>query len=216
MDFVRAVKFPFEDRDWIAKFVVGTLATLIGLVLPFIPLGYQVYVARQVMRRDETPLPGTEQLGRVVTDGLMAFIALLIYAIPAFAFACVIAGMGAVMGQSDLGGLLFACFTLCLTGFVILYGLVATAFFWMGVIRYAESGNFADFVRFRLLWRDLRDHSATLLVLLAYVLGFSFIMAFITPVLAVTIIGIPLVIFYTQLVTGHLLGQAGREIARGV
>ncbi len=214
MDFMRALRFPLEDRDWVTKVAIGTLATLIGFVLPFIPLGYQVYVARQVLRRDETPLPGTDQLGQVVTDGLMAFVAGLIYALPALVLGCILAGMGALLGQNDLGGMLFACFTLCLMGFIILYGLLAAAFFWMGVIRYAESGNFMDFVRIGLLWRDIRDHSSTLLVLLAYVLGFSLLMAFVTPLLAVTIIGVPLAVFYSQIVTGHLLGQAGRAIAR--
>ena len=58
MDITRALSFPFDDEDWIVKFAVGSLMSLVGVFLPFILLGYQVNVARNVIRGKKRPLPG--------------------------------------------------------------------------------------------------------------------------------------------------------------
>ncbi len=212
MDFVRAMSFPFDDDDWIVKILIGTLLTLVGFVLPFIPLGYQINVARRVMRRSNRPLPGGDEIGQVIADGLMGFIGGLIYALPAILLACLIVIPGSILGNSDVGGLLLACLTVCVSGFMILYGIVAGGMYWMGVIRYAETGNFSEFMRFGALWQDVRDNVGTLLMLLVYGIVVSLIMSVVIPIAALTCIGLPAAIFYTQVVTGHLVGQAGLEI----
>jgi hypothetical protein len=215
MDFTRALSFPFDDDDWIVKFVVGTLMTLAGFILPFILLGYEVNVARHVMRGKERPLPGTDNIGEVIADGLMALIAGLIYAIPAIVLGCILAFMGGLLGNSDLGGTLFACLTCCMSGFFILYGIVATALFWMGVIRYAETGNFSEFLRFSDLWDDVRANLGTLIGLLLYSIVLGLLVSVASIFLAITCVGIPALTFYSQVVSGHLIGQAGQEIVHG-
>ena len=216
MDITRALSFPFDDEDWIVKFVIGSLMSLVGMILPFIPLGYQVYVARSVIRGKKRPLPGMDNVGQVIADGLMAFIAGLVYAIPGIVIGCMLAFAGGLLGNSSLGGTLFLCLSCCLGAFLILYGIVAAALFWMGVIRYAESGNFSDFLQFSDLWEDVRSNWGILLSLLLYSLVLG-MLAGVVGLFSVVLCGVGefIVMFYTQVVSGHLVGQAGLEIADG-
>jgi hypothetical protein len=216
MDITRALSFPFDDEDWIVKFVVGSLMSLVGVFLPFILLGYQVNVARNVIRGKKRPLPGMDNVGEVVADGLMAFIAGLVYAIPGIVVGCILAFSGGLLGNSSLGGTLFLCLSCCLGAFLILYGIVAAALYSMGVIRYAETGNFSEFMQFSDLWEDARSNIGTLLSLLIYSLVLGLLAGVLLPFsLILCGVGEFIVIFYAQIVSGHLIGQAGLEIAHG-
>jgi hypothetical protein len=216
MDITRALSFPFDDNDWIDKFVVGSLMSLVGVFLPFILLGYQVNVARNVIRGKKRPLPGMDNVGEVVADGLMAFIAGLVYAIPGIVVGCILAFSGGLLGNSSLGGTLFLCLSCCLGAFLILYGIVAAALYSMGVIRYAETGNFSEFMQFSDLWEDARSNIGTLLSLLIYSLVLGLLAGVLLPFsLILCGVGEFIVIFYAQIVSGHLIGQAGLEIAHG-
>ncbi|RPJ00824.1 MAG: DUF4013 domain-containing protein [Chloroflexi bacterium] len=214
MDLTRALKFPFDDENWLMKFVVGTLMSLVGVILPFIPLGYQVHVARSVMRGHDRPLPGSEDIGQVVADGLMAFIGGLVYAIPGLLVGCFLMFSDAILSGSDIGGLLFLCLLCVFVPIMFLYGVAAMAMTWMGIIRYTESGNFSEFLRFGELFRDVRDNTSTLLTLLLYMFLVGLIVSLGMSVAWITCVGIPALIFYSQVVSGHLLGQAGLEITR--
>ena len=216
MDITRALSFPFDDEDWIVKFAVGSLMSLVGVFLPFILLGYQVNVARNVIRGKKRPLPGMDNVGEVVADGLMAFIAGLVYAIPGIVVGCMLAFAAGLLGNSSLGGTLLLCLSCCLGTFLILYGIVATALYWMGVIRYAETGNFSEFMQFSDLWDDARSNWGMLLGLLIYSLVLMLLASVLLPFsLILCGVGEFIVIFYAQVVNGHLVGQAGLEIAHG-
>jgi hypothetical protein len=150
----------------------------------------------------------------VISDGLIAFIAGLVYGIPAIILSCMLMFAGGVLGDSDIGGLLFLCLTCCLGTFLLVYSLAALALYWMGVIRYAETGDYNEFIRFSDLWQDVRSNLGTALGLL--ILFVSWLLVVMLSLSAVVLCGLGLVLlFYAQVVSGHLLGQAGQEIARG-
>jgi hypothetical protein len=86
----------------------------------------------------------------------------------------------------------------------------------MGVIRYAETGDYNEFIRFSDLWQDVRSNLGTLLGLLMYSLVFALLVAVLSPFAALLCgVGLLVLLFYAQVVSGHLIGQAGQEIARG-
>lgn len=208
MDFVRAIKFPLDDENWITKVVVGTLLNLI----PIFGLGYTVGVARNVVHGKARPLPGTEDLGQVITDGIMATIAGFVYALPALAVGCVMGIFSSIAGESDAGGLMVACLGMFATLACLIYAIPATAMYWMGVMRYSESGNFSDFVQFGSLLRDVRAHAGVLVMLMLYVLAVGLVAALISPLLIVTCVGLLVLSFWVQIAHGHLIGQAALEI----
>ena len=88
-------------------------------------------------------------------------------------------------------------------------------FFWMGMIRYAETGNFSEFVKIRALWRDVRTHLSTLLVLWGYTLVLGLLAFVASPFLLVTCVGIFVLGFWSQVSTGHLVGQAALSMDQG-
>lgn len=207
MDFVRAIKFPFDDEDWPVKVIVGTLLSFI----PFFGPGYQVRVARNVIRGERRPLPGTNNLGQIFVDGVMASIALFIYFLPATLLMCLLIFPAMLTGDDELGGLMICLSSVCIVGFMLLYTIPATGMYTMGVIRYAETGNFSEFMRFGVLWADVRDNLSLLLTLLLYFLALGLI----GSVLSVMVIVVPFLGFLYQVASGHLIGQAGLEISRG-
>lgn len=208
MDFVRAIKFPLDDENWITKVVVGALLNLI----PIFGIGYTVGVARNVVHGKARPLPGTEDLGQVITDGIMASIAAVVYALPVLLVGCVVGIFGSIIGNSDVGGLFAACLSMVVSLSALIYAIPATAMYWLGVMHYTESGNFSDFVRFGALLREVRQHIGALVMLLLYVLVIGLLGALIAPILIVTCVGILVLSFWIQIAYGHLIGQAALEI----
>lgn len=212
MNFIRAFDFIFEDEEWAPKTVIGSLVMLFAF-LPFVPLGYQAHVARKVARRSKRPLPGAADIGPALSDGLMVFIAWLIYHAPLIILGCVLGASGAILGDSGLGTLLFLCLSICMGGFVLLFLVVSTAFFGMGMMRFTESGNFSDFMSLRMLWDDIRENMMLLLELVLYLTGLALLAGAAMTVMSITCIGIPLVIFVWQVMSGHLIGQAARQLS---
>jgi hypothetical protein len=208
MDFVRAIQFPFEDRDWPTKVVVGTLLSL----LPFMGQGYQITVARNVIRGKEDPLPGTENLGQVAADGVMATIAALVYMLPLLPFMCVMGAMMGATGDSDVGGLMAMCLSLCVLGAGLIYAVPAWTLYHMGIIHYSETGNFVEFLRIGALWHDVRDNLGTMLMLWVYLIVLVLAVLALSAVLWITCVGLPLMGFCSLVVSGHLIGQTGLEI----
>lgn len=213
MDFGRALSFPFEDDDWLTKTIIGTFVMFFSF-LPFVPLGYQTHVARNVLRGKRRPLPGAQDIGPALSDGLIVFVAWILYNIPLIVLGCVLIFSGTVLGGSDLGVLLFLCLALCLGGFLLLFLVLSTVFFGMGMIRYVESGDFTAFIRIGDLWADVREHFMLLLELTLYLIGLGLLGGLLTSAFAVTCIGAPLLVFFWQVMSGHLIGQAAREISR--
>jgi hypothetical protein len=211
MDFMRAVSFPYDDDEWPVKFIVGTLLSLI----PFFGPGYQVRVARRMIRGERNPLPRTDELGQVFVDGLMAVIAGFVYFLPMILVACVLLFPALVTGNSSTGTLLLCVCGGCVLLLALLYTIPAFGLYWTGVIRYAETGNFSSFMQFGALWRDMMANFSLLFTTWLYAMALGLLGALVSPIAAVTIVGIPLLVFYYQVATGHLIGQAGLMMTRG-
>ncbi len=208
MDFGRALSFPFDDKEWPVKVILGTLLSLV----PFFAQGYQVRVARSVVRGEKRPLPSTDRLGEVFVDGVIMAAAAFVYFLPLVLIACVIALPAILTDGSSLGGLLAACAGCCVVLLALLYAIPALMLTFMGMIRYAETGNFSEYFRVGALIRDTRQNAGVLVVLVMYVFLFGLLAALVAPFVAVLIVGVPLVNFYYHVATGHLIGQAGRMI----
>lgn len=214
MDLVRALKFPFEDEEWPVKIAIGSLVTLIPVVGWIGGLGYQVSVARNVIRGSARPLPGPDDLGQVFTDGAMAGLAGLMIALPLVPVWGVMALLAGIADGSGAGDLALACLSVGAAVLSIVYGIPAAAMYWIGVMRYTQSGNFSEFTQFGALFREARAHLGTLTTVFLYYLLLSLILAVVSPLAVITCVGIFVLAFYSQITSGHLIGQAGREIIR--
>src|SRR5690606_40115447 len=64
------------------------------------------------------------------------------------------------------------------------------AMYWIGVMRYTQSGNFSEFTQFGSLWREARANAGTLVTLFIYNLLLGLLLAIISPLAVLTCIGI--------------------------
>lgn len=208
MDFGRALSFPFDDEEWPLKIIIGTLLSLV----PFFAQGYQVQVARNVVRGSKRPLPAHNQLGQVFADGVVAVTASVVYFLPLLLVGCIIVVPAILAGNSDLGFLLTCSATCCLLFLALAYAIPAMMLVFMGIIRYAETGNYAEYFRLGALVRDVRRNAGLLATLWLYTVLFGLLAAVLAPFVSVLIVGLPLLGFYYHISTGHLIGQAGQMI----
>lgn len=211
MDIVRAIKFPLDDRDWLVKVLIGTA---LSTIIPFFAVGYQVRVARRLIRDARDPLPPNNEIGQTLVDGLMATLALLIYFLPIILIVCLFAVPSLAIGDNDIGFFLACVSMACVILFALLYAIPAGGMYWMGVIRYAETGDFMEFFRIMALWGDMMLYFRRVMSLWLYSVVLGLIGAFLSPIVLITVIGVPLLGFWYQIATGHLIGQAGLEILR--
>ncbi|GEM_PF-574267 len=82
----RAFLFPFKDRDWLSKFLIGSLFILASWVIPIIPLvfvfGYAIQTMRQTIQAGEGQLPAWEDWAGLGVKGVLCLVLYFIYCLP--------------------------------------------------------------------------------------------------------------------------------------
>ncbi len=156
MDFNRAFRYIFDDKDWLSKVALGLLIMMVP-ILNFAWIGYQIQVIRNVRKNEAVPLPAWgENLGKFFMDGLMVTLANIVYALPIILVACLPLALMLIPAMAsnnqDLFNVLmtgsmivyFAFFCL-----LLVYGLVLSFVTPMVQILYAREGTFASCFKLR-------------------------------------------------------------------
>ncbi len=83
-DIAHALRFVFDDPDWVPKILFGSLATILSICLigSIWIAGYGVRLVRRTAQGEPRPLPEWDDLGGMFLDGLRATAVLLIHAVP--------------------------------------------------------------------------------------------------------------------------------------
>jgi hypothetical protein len=230
MDFTRAFTFFTEDERWPAKVGIGALVMLAAtfLIFPAIFLtGYQLALMRNVVRGDSRPLPEWNEWGRLFSDGLYLFLALLVYSLPIWLLFCagfgifflpLLAGggneevIGALFGLAFAGWLLLAC--------LILLGAFAMLFIMPALyVQYVRTGDFGALFRFGEIIAIVRTHAGDiLLTAVAGIAGNLAISLVASPLVATgcgIILALPLSMagtVWVLLALAHMYGQIARKI----
>jgi hypothetical protein len=80
------LKFPFRDRDWLTRFLVGSLLVLAGFFIPIAPWifvqGYYIRVMRRASKGEELTLPAWDDWGGLANDGARALLVRIVYMLP--------------------------------------------------------------------------------------------------------------------------------------
>lgn len=237
MDIGKAVAFVFEDEEWVSKVLLGSVILLIPVFGWFALMGYTIAAVRNVIAGEPRPLPGWEDLGRYFMDGLMFWVATLIYTIPLLVFICPIVAvwiLPALAGeQEDLVAILAGVSGLVSVGLgclSALYGILLGLLSPVLQIRYAETGEIGACLRFGEIVRFLFANIGSIIIsqILLWVAGVVIggIVSVLAGVLAVIpicgwILGAALgllmlpVSVWLMLFSGHLYGQIGRQARMG-
>lgn len=134
VEYLRGLRKLREDPDWLAKIGVGSLLLLSATIIPFLGqitlAGWGAVTVRRAIGGEDAALPRLDldfdYLGKLLGTGFKAFLAALIWGLPAsmiigVGFGCVYVGaiMSAVGGAAaggDAGGGLGAMAMLCTMG----------------------------------------------------------------------------------------------------
>ncbi len=233
MDIGKALTFVFEDEEWISKILLGAAITLIPVFGALALIGYAIAVTRNVMADKLQPLPAWDDLGRYFMDGLMFWVATLLYALPFLIFICPIAVVwilpGLVGEQEDWMAILAGISGLVSLGLgclAALYGILLGLLMPMLQIRYAETGEIGACLRFGEVFRSLFANIGSIIISqlllwvagmviggvvggLGAVLGIIPICGWILAA-ALGLLMLPVGVWLTVF-SGHMYGQIGRQ-----
>jgi hypothetical protein len=171
MDIGKAVGFVFEDEQWSSKLLLGAAVSLVPIFGSIAVTGYAIAVLRNVEAGKSRPLPDWDELGRYFVDGLIFWVATLIYSIPFLILACPMALvwiLPAVAGDNqDLTAALASVAGILTAGLACL-ALIYAILLWLLTpvlqIRYAETGNLASCLRLGEVFRFLFDNIGSVII----------------------------------------------------
>jgi hypothetical protein len=207
INFIDAIRFPFEDRDWVTKIAIT-------LVLLFIPIlgwlvigGYTVRLIRNVLTGEDR-LPEYDDWVDDFVRGLVVFIAGLVYNFPAILLACCTAPIG------DNGvGQVVSCFVSVIQ---FGYSMLIAPFFMAAVARFSLNEDFGVFFDLGGRVNDVvsRLNDAVMLwinlialhIAMAVIVSLGFVLCCIPGLVAIAA-GV--------LIDAHMTAQWGRVIGAG-
>jgi hypothetical protein len=225
MDIACSFTFAFKDPQWTHRVVTGTAIMLIP-IFSIAATGYQVEIARRVMRGESRPLPTWDNAGRKWTEGIVLFSASLIYYLPLYIIMCgplALAAPALLLFDEQklkaaLGIALLTESLVCSAGilFAFMMGFLAPAIY----LQYVRHGTFASCFNLSAIGSTIRRHPGeyllawlgTLCAGLIYlgvimVGGLFSLVPFVGAVAQLLLIGAGA--FWSELVMGHLVGQLG-------
>jgi hypothetical protein len=217
MDIGNAFGFAFEDEEWVKKILLGALISLIPIFGQFAIMGYGIAVIRNVMAGEPRPLPNWNDLVRHFADGLMFWIATLIYALPFLVLICpimVVWLLPALAGeQEDLTNVLIGVAGLVTTGLgclAVLYGMLMALLTPVLQIRYVETGEIGACLRLGEVFRFLRANIGSIIISQLLVWMAGVVLISVAGGLTLGLLVLPISVWLTAF-SGHLYGQIGRQ-----
>lgn len=237
MNVGRALEFVFDDEDWPTKILLGALLMLVPIFGQFAIFGYGIALIRNVLARRPRPLPAWDDVGKYFLDGLLFWLANIIYSLPILiivglffipAILPVLAGenedlMAILTGTSVLLMSILGCIS-------ILYGILVWLLTPMIQVMYAVYDEFGAMLRIGEIVRLTFANIGQVLIAqgMMIVIGFviSLVVGGVTSVLGIIpICGwiVSLLVFLLVLPVGawslafqsHLFGQVGLEAGFG-
>lgn len=208
MDYGKAVKYMFDDKDWLKKILIGGVLNIIPVV-NFIPVGYGLRTLKAVGEGRDTPLPEWDDWGGDFMKGLLVAVAGLVYAIPIIVLAILSVIVAAIAGgsgsSSDAAGGFAA---LCMTGISclnVLWGIAMALFLPAAILKFVKVGEFGAFFRFGEIWDFIKSNLGDYVIAL--------LVAWLAAVVASVVggiacgIGVLFTSFWAILVAANLFGQ---------
>jgi len=212
IDFGRAVKAPFEDKDWIVKTLLGFVWTLLVVTAPAVT-GAQIVYIRSVSEGREQ-LPEWSDFGDLWVKGALAWVAGFIYFLPVIVLSVLFLVPVAVTSVSEGDSGVFASL---LTGgaciwvmLVTLYAIAVSVLYYAALTHFSMKGTFGAFFQFGEILAHVRGpgyFTAWLFSIVVSVVGGT-----ITSVISGATGGFggivsPAITYLMLMITGHLFGQ---------
>ena len=163
MNLGKAFSYPFEDKLWASKLGIGMAVSIVP-ILNFAWIGYMIEIIRRVIRGDAEVIPGWDEFGKKFMDGLILFLAGLVYSLPVLILAVipilliVPASVTTNGNMQDVGNALMTAggfVILCLSCLIILYALALSIVYPAICVEYARKGTFAACFQFKIIFAEI-------------------------------------------------------------
>ena len=150
MEIGKAITFIPDDEDWLSKIAIAGGIVFASTIIPLIPLifvvGYQVAVAKNVMNREEKPLPEWQEWGQLFMDGLVVWVAQFVYAIPVALLTVCVVLTSIALSDSNSGAALAG--TIVFSCLLILFAIALVFIMPALYIQYIRYGDFGPMFKF--------------------------------------------------------------------
>ncbi len=207
VNFMETIKAPFEDKNWIIKFIIGSVLYFIPIVNFFV-VGYQVQYLEENLKNPAKNLPEWDNWGNLFLRGFLCFVILFLYhliaLIPAI-FTGILGGMlhsGSMQGPVSLLVILIAILLLFL-------GLIVSMFFApIAIIRWIKQGyRFQSAFEILEIWQMAFDNIKDYIIAGIILFGIFIILGVLSMI---PILGILIMIiggFYMMLIAVNIFGN---------
>lgn len=213
MDYGKSFTFVFEDDNWISKFAIGVLITLIPIV-NFASYGYVIQLLQNVRDGQEHPLPEWDDFGKYFINGLKFLAGFLVYFIPVMMLSFVIIGFAfaaeAMGGSEDV----LAIGMMLITCVVMLFTFLPLLLYPALYIQFAKDDKFGDMFRFGEMWDLFKSDPANYIIIMIMIF---FVLSMIASFgMVLCFVGVFVTTWWTQLAGAHMLGQLARPQEKAV
>lgn len=209
MNIGKSFSFVFEDKKWIEKILIGGVLMFVPILGSILLLGYAVQLVRNIRNHDPEPLPEWDDWGTKIAEGFKLFIVYFLWSLPLIILGFLIAIPLALGSNSDTGSTIASIFALCFGCFAFIYAIVV----WLATpgitIKFAETGEFSDGLKFGEILSFTKDYLGQIIVV-AIVSGLVYLFAGLLGSL-LCLIGLFFTMFWASLVQYHMVGQIGLE-----
>lgn len=181
LDFGRAITFFFQDPNWVSKIVMGSLFTILAMIVvggPFLA-GYAVRLLRRSAKGEAYPLPEWDDLGGMFMEGLYVVAAYMAHVLPAFVLMFIF--MVPLAAFSDSRGEPSGAVALLVFPLVILVSLAVLAimiYFPAALTRFAVEERFGAAFEIDKNWAFIRRNFSNYLLALVVFIVANFISQF--------------------------------------
>lgn len=221
MDYGKALKAVFEDKNWIGVILIGGALGLVSLFLVWtiiVPLlasavlyGYMMQYIRDVRYNPDADLPDWTDWGKKLTDGFKLMVVQLIWSLPIFLFLIPTLLPFSLIGlypDSDILAVIISLTFFAMVILVMIYGLILLFLMPAITINLAVREDFSAGLEFETIFRITKTHFVDILIITILLYGISYIASWIGILLF--FVGVFFASFWMMLVKGHLYGQLAR------
>ncbi len=221
MDYGKALKFTFEDKNWIGVILIGGALGLVGLfffwtlIIPILTgallYGYMMQLVRDVRDQPDAGLPAWTDWGQKLADGFKLLIVQFIWSIPFFLFFIPVMFLLVLADIYPTSEALAALASIGVAGAIflaVIYGVILTFLMPVITINLVVKGNLSAGLEMETIFSITKSHFVDILLIFILVYGVSYIAGWIG--LLLLFVGIFFTNFWVLLVQGHLYGQLAR------
>jgi hypothetical protein len=221
MDYGKALKAVFEDKDWIGVILIGGALGLVSLlffwtiIIPFIVAavlyGYMMQYIRDVRVNANAGLPDWTDWGKKMADGFKLMIVQFIWALPLFILLMPVLfmfGLLALYSDSEALAVITMIVSFGTMLLAMIYGIVFVFLIPAITINLAVQEDFSAGLDVRTIFGMTKSHFVDILIILILLYGISYVAGWVGMLLL--LFGVVFTSFWVMLVRGHLFGQLAR------